>query len=142
MFDLIYNGNQLQNPYLLDKDTIRVERADNLPTDIARIATSSLSPKNIDVTIIGAVELPGVKKLKANTPLLQAILSAGGLKSPEANRHRIELIRLNRNGTISRMRFKYDLSEGFQKKKSPLMNGDLVKIYPTNLARLSKGIKV
>ena len=93
------------------------------------------------MTLNGAVELPGVKKLKANTPLLQAILSAGGLKSP-ANRHRIELIRLNRNGTISRMRFKYDLSEGIsEEKKSPLMNGDLVKIYPTNLARLSKGIK-
>ena len=47
-----------------------------------------------------------------------------------------------KNGTVSRMRFKYNLSEVISEEKNPpLMNGDQVKIYPTNLARLGKCIK-
>ena len=34
LLDLIFNGNQLQNPYLLDQDTIKVEKAENLSKNI------------------------------------------------------------------------------------------------------------
>ena len=141
LFDLIYTGNQLQNPFLLDRDTIKIERVESLPKNIVKTATSTLSPKTINVTIVGEVELPGTLKTEANTPLLQAVLKAGGLKSPQANRQRIELIRLNDNGSVSRLRFKYNLSKGISKENNPpLINGDVVKVYPTNLTKFGKGI--
>lgn len=141
LFDLIYNGNQLQNPFLLDRDTIILERVENLPKNIVKTAASTLSPKTIKVTIVGEVELPGALETEANTPLLQAVLKAGGLKSPQANRQRIELIRLNDNGSVSRLRFKYNLSKGVSKENNPpLINGDVVKVYPTNLTKFGKGI--
>ena len=141
LFDLIYTGNQLQNPFLLDRDIIEIERVENLPKNIVKTASSTLSPKTINVTIVGEVEVPGALETEANTPLLQAVLKAGGLKSPQANRQRIELIRLNNNGSVSRLRFKYNLSKGISKENNPpLINGDVVKVYPTNLTKFGKGI--
>ena len=141
LLDLIFDGNQLQNPYLLDQDTIIIEKAENLSKNIFKTTSTTLSPRLINITVLGAVQTPGNIEVEANTSLLQAVLKAGGLNNQKANRQRIELIRVNNNGTISRLKFKYNLSEGISKEKNPpLMNRDIVKVYPSNLAKIGDGI--
>ncbi len=141
LFELIYKGSQIQNPYLLDNDILTIQKADNLPKDIAKTASSSLSPRTIEVSIVGAVENPGPIEIKYNTPLLQGIMQAGGLKNPQANRSNIQLVRLNKNGTISRFKYKFNLSEGISKQKNPtLIDGDIVKVYPSKLTKIGRGV--
>ena len=86
LLDLILQGNQTQNPYLFDGDTIRLGTAVEAPEDAIQLASVNLSPQEIIVNVIGEVVNPGRLQLQANTPLVQAILAAGGPKAWRANK--------------------------------------------------------
>ena len=101
LLDLILEGNQSQNPYLFDGDTLRLGEADETPEEAIEIASVNLSPQVIGVNVIGEVIRPGILQLKANTPLVQAILAAGGAEGWRANRGNVELVRINRNGSAT-----------------------------------------
>ena len=51
--------------------------------------------------MIGEVNSPGLLGLMANTPLVQASLVAGGFKDWRANGGKLELVRINRNGSAT-----------------------------------------
>lgn len=101
-------GNQFQNPVLFDGDTIVVGRsAEPIPDEVIRIGRTNLAPANIIVSILGEVKSPGSVSLPANTPLIEAIFRAGGLRKWRANKNHIEIIRFNDNGTTTRQVFSY-----------------------------------
>ena len=75
-----------------------------------KIAQANLSPSTINVQVIGEVNSPGKINLSSNTPLVQAVLSAGGPISWKANKSDILLMRVNNNGSITKKRFKKTLS--------------------------------
>jgi polysaccharide export outer membrane protein len=56
---LLQQGDQLQNPYLFDGDTIRVGRAEQPVAEAIELAAAHLSPKVINVNVVGEVERPG-----------------------------------------------------------------------------------
>ena len=58
LFDLVMEGDQLQNPYLFDGDTIKLDRVDETPSEAMELAATNLSPKLIDVNVIGEVNSP------------------------------------------------------------------------------------
>lgn len=121
-------GNQFQNPILFDGDTIIVGRSSEpIPDEVIRIGRTNLAPKSINVTILGEVKSPGSIPLPANTPLMEALFKAGGLRKWRANKNHIEIRRFNDNGTVSRQIFNYrqdaNVSNGFN---PPLRNGDTV----------------
>ena len=60
--------------------------------------------------MIGEVNSPGLLELMANTQLVQASLAAGGLKDWRANGGKVELVRINRNGSATLKRFRFDMS--------------------------------
>ena len=105
LFDLVMEGDQLQNPYLFDGDTIKLDRVDETPSEAMELAATNLSPKLIDVNVIGEVNSPGPLQLMANTPLVQAVLAAGELRDWRANGGNVELLRVNRNGSATLKRF-------------------------------------
>ena len=141
LLDLVLEGDQLQNPFLFDGDTIRLDRAEETPSEAIELAAANLSPKVIEVNVIGEVNSPGRLELTANTPLVQAILAAGGLRDWRANGGNVELVRINRNGTATLKRFRFDLSEGATNERNPpLRQGDTVRVGRSLLAKGSDAI--
>ncbi|MEB3350053.1 MAG: SLBB domain-containing protein [Cyanobacteriota bacterium] len=125
---LLQIGNQRQNPILFDGDTLIVSRAEKpLPNEVIQIGISNLSPATINVTVLGEVKAPGTLAVPSNTPLQEVLMRAGGPTPWRANKSRIELVRLNRNGTSTSEFFDYqpgkDISQGFN---PPLRDRDTV----------------
>ena len=143
LLDLVRKGDQLQNPYLFDGDTIKLDRAEETPSEALEMAATNLSPKLIDVNVIGEVNRPGRLRLMANTPLVQAVLAAGGLKDWRANGGKVELLRLNRNGSATLKRFRFEIGSGASNETNPpLRQGDTVRVGSSLLAKGSDALGV
>ena len=141
LIDLILQGNQSQNPFLFDGDTIRLGMAEEVPEEAVELASVNLSPQVITVNVIGEVESPGRLQMEANTPLVQAVLAAGGPRAWRANKGNVELVRINRNGSATLERFAIDLNQGASNDKNPpLRHGDTVKVNRSGLAKTSDAI--
>ena len=141
LLDLVLDGNQSQNPFLFDGDTIRIREAEETPEEAIELAAVNLSPQVISVNVIGEVQRPGRVQLQANTPLVQAVLAAGGPKNWRASTGNVELVRINRNGSATLKKFRIDLGEGASNEKNPpLRDGDSVKVNRNTLARASDAI--
>ena len=141
LMELLTRGDQLQNPFLFDGDTISVTRAKEPVVESLEVAATNLSHQVISVNMVGEVEKPGALQVAANTPLVQAVLAAGGTKTWRASRGNVELVRLNRNGTVQRERFQLDLSQGASNQRNPpLRQGDTVIVNRSGLAVASDAI--
>ncbi|WP_457767797.1 SLBB domain-containing protein [Cyanobium sp. ULC084] len=138
---LVQTGDQLQNPLLFDGDTMLIEKADQPVREAIELAAVNLSPQEITVNVVGEVKKPGRLQVAANIPLVQAVLAAGGLESWRASQSKVELIRINRNGTATRDVFTMDLSQGASNAKNPpLRNGDTVLVNRSGFAVASDAI--
>lgn len=143
LLSLIMEGDHLQNPFLQDGDVIILEQALNEASISMKISSSNLSPSLIKVNVIGQVEKPGQYELKPNTPLIQAVLAAGGPINKKANYKNLELIRINNNGSASLKKITLNLSQGADNSKNPkLKDGDTIKVNSNILANTSDTLKV
>ena len=143
LLSLILEGKQFQNPFLQDGDIIQINKANVLSPKILEIASANLSPKTINVTVIGEVGNPGRIELPANTPLIQGILKSGGPNALKANRNNIQLVRINRDGTITNKRYKIDLRKGVSiNNNPPLAEGDIIRINSSNVAKFGNTVSV
>ena len=68
LLDLVLDGNQSQNPFLFDGDTIRISEAEETPEEAVELAAVNLSPQVISVNVIGEVNKPGRLQLPAVLP--------------------------------------------------------------------------
>jgi polysaccharide export outer membrane protein len=129
--ELLQFGNQLQNPLLFDGDTIIVGKAvQELPQEIMELGASNLTPQTITINVVGEVKSPGRISIPANSPLSLAILSAGGPNNWRANKGRIELIRIERNGSAIRTSFALDYGKGVVAGANPpLKNNDTLIVH-------------
>lgn len=136
LISLLKSGDKLQNPFLFDGDTLLVGKAATIPDqDVMELAVVNLSPPRINVNVIGEVQSPGRLELQANTPLVQAILAAGGPQTWRARRSDVELVRINRNGTATRELFTIDYSQGVSGVRNPpLRDGDTIVVNRSSYA--------
>ncbi len=140
---LVRQGDQLQNPVLFDGDTIRVGKAEQPVEESIELSSSNISPQQIQVNVVGEVQSPGRLQVPASLPLVQAVLAAGGLRPGRGNQSSVELIRINRNGTAQRERFKLNLSQSVSNDYNPpLRDGDTVIVGRTSLAVASDAISL
>ena len=138
---LIFEGDQQQNPLLFDGDTIRIEAAAEPVPEVIELSSTTLAPQEINVNIIGEVKGAGRITVPANTPLVQGVLAAGGPIAWRANRGDVELVRINRNGTATRMKFALNLYQGASNSKNPpLRDGDTVVVKRSGLAVASDAL--
>jgi polysaccharide export outer membrane protein len=136
LYALLFDGDQRQNPFLFDGDIIRIALAEETPKEAVELASVNLSPPSIRVNVIGEVKSPGVTNLDANTPLMQAVLMAGGMVEGRANRGNIELVRLNRNGSVTLRHYRLDLDAAASNERNPpLRDGDIVRVKRNLIAR-------
>ena len=141
LIDLLFEGNHDQNLYLFDGDIIKFSKAPKLPGYTQKIAQANLSPSTINVRIVGQVASPGSIKLKANTPLVQAVLSAGGPIAWKANKGGVNLVRVNSNGTITKKTYKIDLNAPVSYVSNPpLKENDIVYVKSSILNNVSTGL--
>jgi polysaccharide export outer membrane protein len=133
---LLQQGDKRQNPFLFDGDTIVIGRSPApAPDEVLELAAANLSPETINVNVVGEVKNPGRVALRAGTPLIQAILSAGGPTAMRANRNNVELVRINRDGTATLRRYAIDYKQGVSGPRNPpLREGDSVIVNRSVLA--------
>ena len=141
LLKLLNDGIQDSNPYLFDGDIISLKKADSITDDIINIAKANLSPSKITVYIVGNVINPGPLTVKANTPLNQAILYAGGREKWKGKKNNVELIRVNRNGTVTNKKFKLNSRNRVSEDKNPaLSDGDIIIVNPSLLNSFGTGL--
>lgn len=133
---LITEGDLQQNPLLFDGDVIRLQRASAEIEPLAtELGATTLAPRDISVNVVGEVNSPGQVSVPANTPLMKAILAAGDVATWRAKRNNIELIRLNRNGTVTRRSYVLDFNLPVSPESNPpLIDGDTIVVNRSNYA--------
>ncbi|MER3435160.1 MAG: hypothetical protein C4288_17530 [Leptolyngbya sp. ERB_1_1] len=136
LWQLLKSGDLNQDLVLQQGDTIEIPTALALNTAEARqLGDASFAPASVKVTVVGEVTKPGQIEVPLNTPLNQALLSAGGF-TRQANRRRVELVRLNPNGSVTRRDVSVDLSRNVDEQGNPLLqNGDVLVVDRNGLAK-------
>ena len=126
----LLQGDTSQDTIVQEGDTIIIPQAtDQNPAEITALADASFSPATIQVSVVGEAETPGVVNIRPNTPLNQAILTAGGFRNARARKGSVELIRLNADGTATKRNIRLDFSQGINEKNNPVLrNNDIVVI--------------
>jgi polysaccharide export outer membrane protein len=135
LISLLRSGDKAQNPFLFDGDTIVIGTAPTPDREVMELAAANLSPQQINITVVGEVVTPGRLNLAANTPVVQAVLAAGGPKNFRGKRSDVELVRINRNGTATRQLITIDYNQGVSGLRNPpLRDGDTVVVNRSNFA--------
>jgi polysaccharide biosynthesis/export protein len=139
---LLKEGDQKQDIILQDRDTIVVPTAQSLPPEeIATLASSTVTPDRIRVSVVGEVGAPGVLQVAPNTPLNTAILTAGGFNQ-KADKKSVQFMRLNPDGTISKREIAVNFTQGIDEQKNPLLrNDDVIVVGKSSLANTGGGIE-
>lgn len=137
LWDLLTNGDVTQDTVLQNGDTIIVPKATSLPPgESVALAESRFAPRTIKVSIVGEVVRPGLLDVPPNTPLNQAILSAGGFKDDRANQT-VQLLRINPDGTVSRQDISADFAQGINTQSNPILqNQDIIVVSRNTSANI------
>ena len=96
-----------------------------------------MTPVSIKVKVLGGVKTPGLLELPVNTPLSQAVYYAGGPNDYVAQK-KAQLIRLNKDGSVSNKKYKLRKDLPTSKEFNPLLkNNDIVYIPPSTFGTTS-----
>jgi polysaccharide export outer membrane protein len=136
LWSLLEKGDMTGDIFLQEGDTVIIPTATEISAkESETLASASFAPKTINVKVVGEVVKPGTIEVPPNTPLNQAILTAGDFDKRRANQSTVELIRLNPNGTVTKTSINIDFSQGINEKTNPILrNNDVVVVHRNSLA--------
>ncbi|HEY9669830.1 MAG TPA: SLBB domain-containing protein [Waterburya sp.] len=137
LWEMLRTGDISQDVILQDRDTITIPTATAIdPAEAPVLAGASFSPNTIVVNVVGEVVRPGAIPVPPNTPLNQAILAAGGFNT-RAKKSKVDVIRLNPNGSVSKREVEVDLAQGINEQGNPtLRNNDVVVVRRSTVASI------
>lgn len=140
LWELLQDGDLSQDAILQDRDTVVIPVASTIDNAEANeVASASFSPDTIRVNVVGEVPRPGVVEVPPNTPLNQALLAAGGFNNRADKK--VDLIRLNQNGTVSRQKIGVNFSQNINDQTNPaLRNNDVVVVHRSGVAVVSDAL--
>jgi polysaccharide biosynthesis/export protein len=143
LWSLLVKGDIRQDIPLQQGDTVVVSKA-TVPLTAEEqqfLSDATLSPATIDVNVVGEVPRPGTVKIKPNTPLNTAVLSAGGFDNRRANKNMVKLVRLNPDGTVTERKIKISFNAPVNEENNPaLRNNDVVIVGRSGLASFSDAL--
>ena len=141
-WDSIMKGSIFNNPLIYDGDNIIIEKANGLSKEESlRISESNIASPSITVHVIGEVKNPGRYGIKSNSPLSQAILSAGGINT-RGKKNSIELVRLKSNGSIDVKTYNFDYKFMAKRNTNPLLiDGDIVVVNRNSWTKFNDGFQ-
>lgn len=135
LWDLIRTGDISQDVRLRDGDTIVIPQATAiLPEESVAISSANFSPEEMPVQVVGEVASPGGVTLPANATLNQAILAAGGFENSRAQSSRVQLVRLNPDGSVEQRTVDVDLAAAANDTTNPILRPNDVVIVNRNVA--------
>lgn len=139
---VLQNGGPSINPLLYDGDSIVIPRSESISeAELLKVASSTFAPDTISVNVVGEVERPGTQNIKANSPLSQALLSAGGL-TRRASATTVKLLRLEANGSIRQATVRFDPAAPMGTRQNPpLQQGDVVVVDRNGWTKTTDGLR-
>ncbi|HIK34588.1 MAG TPA: SLBB domain-containing protein [Thermosynechococcus sp. M98_K2018_005] len=142
LWEMIQSGDANQDITLRSDDVIVVPKAKEVnAAEAIRVASATFSPQVIRVQVVGEVVRPGLVEVPANATLTQGIGAAGGFNVQRANMSRVTLVRLNRDGTVSRRRIPFSLAAQPNAKNNPvLQQGDVIVVERSGLTQVGDTI--
>ena len=137
LWKLLTSGDIDQDIIVQDGDTIVFPTATEVnPAEATFLADTTLSPSQIQVNVVGEVKRPGQVEIKPNSSLNQALLAAGGFNDARASSGRIDLIRLNPDGSVTKRLVKVDLKAGINEETNPILrSNDVLLVSRSGLAK-------
>ncbi|MEY2977399.1 MAG: SLBB domain-containing protein [Prochlorotrichaceae cyanobacterium] len=138
LWKLLESGDVTQDAVLQEGDTVIVPKATTLvPEEASQLAVASFAPSSITVHIVGEVVRPGEILIPPNTPLNQALLTAGGF-STRSRRNSVQFIRLNSDGSVASRNISIDLETGANDETNPILqNNDIVLVGRSAFTQIS-----
>ncbi|WP_228016645.1 SLBB domain-containing protein [Synechocystis sp. LEGE 06083] len=143
LWELLDEGNLDKDVILQNGDVITVPQAKELsPNEFEAIATANFSPRSITVNVVGEVRRGGAIQLQPNSTLNQAILAAGSFDPVRADKASVDLIRLNPDGTVTKLNIAPDFSLNISSDKNPtLRNNDVVLVNTSGLTQATDTLR-
>ncbi|MDP8934391.1 MAG: polysaccharide biosynthesis/export family protein [Cyanobacteriota bacterium] len=141
LWQFLESGDSAQDTILQEGDTIIVPKATIVnPAEAGVLATTNFAPAGIDVFVVGELRTSlDPLRLPANATLNQALVSRGffGYENTRARRDKVELVRLNTDGTATKRTIEVDLSQGINEETNPqLRNNDMIIVSRSGFANL------
>jgi polysaccharide biosynthesis/export protein len=142
LWDLLQKGDATQDVLLQEGDSVIIPTAATVDlAEVSQVATSSFAPNAISINIVGEVVRPGALQVRPNTSLHQALLTAGSFNQLRAKKDKVELLRLNPNGTVSRRTIDVDFAQGLNPDNNPtLRNNDVILVARSGFSRVADNI--
>ncbi len=142
LWELLQSADTNQDIILQEGDKIIVPKANALAKEESEaIAAASFNRETITVNVVGEVANPGAQEVQPNTPLNQAILAAGGFDAQRANKGKVELVRLNPNGTVDKRQIEVDLAAGIDDEQNPILrHNDVVVVARSSVTTATDGL--
>lgn len=139
LWELVTDADLSKDITLQSGDSIFIPTAEALTAaEAIQIGSTSISPESITVFVIGEVETPGPIQVAPNTPLNQALLSAGGFDPVRADKDEVNLVRLNPDGTVVEREIEIDLGNELSEENNPaLLENDVIVVGRSSLTRFS-----
>jgi polysaccharide export outer membrane protein len=142
LWDLLQKGDATQDVLLQEGDSVIIPTAATVDlAEVSQVATSSFAPNAISINIVGEVIRPGALQVRPSTSLHQALLTAGSFNQLRAKKDKVELLRLNPNGTVSRRTIDVDFAQGLNPDNNPtLRNNDVILVARSGFTRVADNI--
>jgi len=139
LWQFLESGDGAQDTILQQGDTIVVPKATIInPAEAGVLARTNFAPAGINVYVVGELRTPlDPVRLPANATLNQALISRGffGYENVRARRDKVELVRLNNDGTATKRTIEVDLTQGINEEFNPqLRNNDMIIVSRSGLA--------
>lgn len=133
----LLQGDVDQDAILQDGDTIFIATATEVNrAEATQLATTTLSPTRIQVGVVGEVKRPGPVDVQPNSTLNQALLAAGGFNDARASRDKVDLVRLNPDGSVTKREVKVDFAAGINEQTNPILrNNDVIIVSRSGIAK-------
>ena len=142
LWDLLQKGDSTQDILLQEGDSVVIPTASNVDlAEVSQLGSTSFSPNAISINIVGEVVRPGALVVKPSTSLHQALLTAGSFNQLRAKKDKVELLRLNPNGTVTRRTIDVDFAQGLNPDNNPtLRNNDVILVARSGYTRVADNI--
>ncbi len=142
LWDLLQKGDSTQDILLQEGDSVIIPTASVVDlTEVSQIGSTSFSPNAISINIVGEVIRPGALLVKPSTSLHQALLTAGSFNQLRAKKDKVELLRLNPNGTVTRRTIDVDFAQGLNPDNNPVLrNNDVILVARSGYTRVADNI--
>ena len=142
LWDLLQKGDSTQDILLQEGDSVIIPTASTVDlTEVSQIGSTSFSPNAISINVVGEVIRPGALLVKPSTSLHQALLTAGSFNQLRAKKDKVELLRLNPNGTVTRRTIDVDFAQGLNPDNNPVLrNNDVILVARSGYTRVADNI--